>query len=58
MGWEIALLLFLGMPFAIVDWAVSGLSGLGRRVRLRGSEVLQLVKRGRRMRKPILPLIA
>lgn len=32
MDWEIALLLFLGVPFAIVNWTISGLAQLKRAV--------------------------
>ena len=32
MDWEIALLLFLGMPFAIAIWTVSGLGQLKRAI--------------------------
>ena len=32
MDWEIVLLLFLGMPFAIADWTISGLGQLKRSI--------------------------
>lgn len=32
MDWEIALLLFLGMPFAIVNWTISGLAQLKKNI--------------------------
>lgn len=32
MDWEIALLLFLGMPFAIVYWAISGMGQVKRSI--------------------------
>ncbi len=35
MDWEIVLLLFLGMPFAIAYWAISGLGQLKRGITAR-----------------------
>lgn len=43
MDWEIALLLFMGMPFAIVNWTISGLAQLKKSIadRLAAPRTLQ-----------------